>query len=146
MKYLHGCSRRCFNHCFAHNNVTTTATGDIRVYSIRSTTACAILSIDNSQKLASLAFRGTRDPTDVITDLMISSSDFEPRKNVERGLPLGRIEVHRGFLSAFESVSLEINEILDTLNQDMRLMITGHSMGKLIYSSLYKKCRSFPSF
>ena len=102
---------------------------DIRVISIRSSTACAILSIDYSQNLASLAFRGTRDPIDVITDLRISSADFEPRRNVERGLQLGKMEVHQGFLSAFESISVEINEILDTLHEDMRLIITGHSMG-----------------
>merc|ERR1711871_359868 len=126
-----GLGRNCFEANDGKIDISDddTANTDVRVFSIRSSTACALLSIDELQNIATLAFRGTRDPIDVVTDMTVRSIEFEPRKNVESGLVLGKMEVHQGFLSAFESLSTEINELLDDLSPNIRLIVTGHSMG-----------------
>lgn len=101
----------------------------VRVWTVRSAKACAMLSLDSRTATAILSFRGTRDPLDVITDLSVLSSRFEPRSNVEKGLVLGDMEVHSGFLLALESITPQLNGLIDELPEGIKLIVTGHSMG-----------------
>ena len=101
----------------------------VKVYSIRSHKACCILAYDVAKKTASLAFRGTRDPIDVVTDLTVLSSEFKAKEDLESGIFFGRMEVHQGFLSAFESLSQELSDVMGKLPKDTKLIVTGHSMG-----------------
>ena len=104
--------------------------GLIDMRSIVSDKACALFIYEKSKKLAVLVFRGTKDPIDVITDLSFVSSPFTPMEdNSGPILKHQRMEVHVGFLNAFDSIKNEISEILETLPKDTKYLITGHSMG-----------------
>lgn len=41
----------------------------LQVHTIQSDKACAIITYDKRLKLITIAFRGTKDPIDVITDI-----------------------------------------------------------------------------
>ena len=86
-----------------------TPTAGVKIKSVRSSTACALVVYNNESNTAFLSFRGTKDPIDVITDLNVLSAEFASLdSSAEDGLYLGRMEVHLGFLNAFESINMEL--------------------------------------
>ena len=148
--------------------------------SVRSDKACAIMTFSADKNVAVIAFRGTRDPIDVITDLTVFSTPFSPRNGFsssivtekEWGNPVERtldatgcenssegseMEVHSGFLAAFESLRPRLDGLIDILVSNeaarlraieetdesakdtillpkqktppLRFVLTGHSMG-----------------
>ena len=95
--------------------------------SIVSDKACALFIYEKTKKLAILVFRGTKDPIDVLTDLSFVSSPFTTKEDTSIPASMHkRMEVHVGFLNAFESIKNEISDILDTLPDDTNYLITGH--------------------
>ena len=56
---------------------TRTSAG-VRVCTMSSSKACAIFTYDGDNDLASVSFRGTKDPVDVITDITFLSSELTP--------------------------------------------------------------------
>jgi hypothetical protein len=54
-------------------------TDGITVQTIQSTKACAAVTYDPAQRLCLVAFRGTKDPIDVLTDISFLSAPFEPQ-------------------------------------------------------------------
>lgn len=138
---------------------------DLRIESSASDRACCILTYSPHTRVASLAFRGTKDPIDVLTDLSFLSSRFSHRKEgIGGGGGRGRdkggvkdndnnddnnndndsdavkeqenpsdtqdiMEVHSGFLMAFESLRPALNSFLDSLPKNTKLLFAGHSMG-----------------
>ena len=91
------------NDCFKANSV------GVKIMSVRSSTACALVVYNNETNTAFLSFRGTKDPIDVITDLNVLSAEFVSLdSSAEDGLHLGKMEVHLGFLNAFESINMEL--------------------------------------
>jgi hypothetical protein len=93
-------------NCFAAD---ASASSGVKITSLRSSKACALLVVNNQTNTAYLSFRGTKDPIDVITDLNVLSGEFKPLdSSSEEGLFLGKMEVHLGFLNAFESIRDEL--------------------------------------
>ena len=79
----------------------------------------AYLAVRPSQ-FAVLAFRGTTDFSDWITNLQVGRVALPERPD---------ILVHEGFLSAFRCCEDEIRQAVDAIGPDLGLYITGHSLG-----------------
>lgn len=71
-------------------------------------------------QFAVLAFRGTTDFSDWITNLQIGRVPLPERPDVR---------VHKGFLGAFRCCETEIRTAVDSIGADLGLYITGHSLG-----------------
>lgn len=106
----------------------------IHIESFSSDKACGIITFDKRNNLIILSFRGTKDPNDIITDISFTSAKFLNQD----------IEVHSGFLQAFESISSQINQLLlhfSPINNSKKpiLLCVGQSMGGALASlaSLY---------
>ena len=71
-----------------------------------------------------LAFRGTCEPRDLVTDVSIAQSDWVGHQNEK---------VHSGFRSSLSSISRRLKGlILDAAEGDIcswRVVVTGHSLG-----------------
>jgi len=65
--------------CFAKDSYEDVMNTQVKTWTIRSSKACALLAFDQHGSIATLAFRGTRDPIDLLTDLTVISTKFEPR-------------------------------------------------------------------
>lgn len=75
-----------------------------------------------------ISFRGTKEPRDFLTDLMIRKKPFLGDGKSESGFG----EVHRGFNMAFESVRDQLKATLDAFESEQPgrpIFITGHSLG-----------------
>ena len=125
---------------------------------VHSDKACAILLHDRVRNTVIVAFRGTKDPIDILTDIVFFSAPFAPRTApLERnpqspgailssapsvgasasqpggGAGVGEMEVHMGFLGAFESIRGKIDAVLGEIipkgGAPPTLLMTGHSMG-----------------
>ena len=68
---------------------------------------------------AVLAFRGTADLEDVVTDTLV----------LPVGFPHGRGQVHEGFLTLWERLREQVLADLDKLPPALPLTVTGHSLG-----------------
>ena len=108
---------------------------------VQSLKACALVGHDKNKGVAVVAFRGTKDPVDIITDITFLSSAFEPQSRPATWVPWAdkqdgavswkdmTMEVHSGFLSAFESLRPQLQEKLDALPPGTKVLFVGHSMG-----------------
>ena len=130
--------------------------GDTKVETIRSDKACCIITTDFEQGLTIVAFRGTLDPIDVMTDVSFVSSPFdEVNQRVQAAFVASEalvpeyeiVEVHGGFLQAFMSISDQLTSHLDAIantagaapdsteapgvprKRKHSVLFTGHSMG-----------------
>lgn len=115
----------------------------VKVHAIQSGWGCASVTFDPAKLLAVVAFRGTKDPVDLITDISFLSAPFEPEQLSNSWDPWGgagkskgglgwkdmTMEVHSGFLSSFESLRPQLSELLNPLPDATQLVFTGHSMG-----------------
>lgn len=75
-----------------------------------------------------VSFRGTKEPRDFLTDLMIRKKPFLGNGKSESGFG----EVHRGFNMAFESVRDQLKATLDAFEAEQSgrpIFVTGHSLG-----------------
>jgi len=138
----------------------------LSIRTVHSDKACAIVLHDRKRNVVVVAFRGTKDPIDLLTDITFFSSPFAPRPG--RGKSLGEtpaailaaargpvpggggaagggaaMEVHTGFLNAFDSIRGKIDDVLEevlappaTANAatgagagPATVLLTGHSMG-----------------
>ena len=178
---------------------TSSDSSPVLVTTLCSEKACAQYTYDAGSRLVVIAFRGTKDPVDVVTDVTFLSSGFPASKstgapslarqnnstlpnstasNNRSGhvspdstssaatlagstydisqrkvlsdfvdgelveMPLLEVvgerggggagagaEVHRGFLTAFQSLQAELEDQLRDLPRDTKLLLTGHSMG-----------------
>lgn len=109
------------------------ATEFLFVESKTSGTQCFIAQRGNDLVIA---FRGTEDVQDWITDAKFRREKFKPE---------AKCEVHRGFLGAFASVKADILSALVAMQRTHgRIWITGHSLGGalaiLCASWLRRKC------
>lgn len=136
--------------------VTDLIQGNIEVETIRSDKACCIVTTDFEQGVTVVAFRGTLDPIDVLTDISFVSSPFaEVNDRIRTTFAASDalvpeydvVEVHGGFLQAFTSIADQLTVHLDTVanaaavatvsSQSKHrgepskhtLLFTGHSMG-----------------
>lgn len=95
--------------------------GGTRRWLLRSRSACGIAVLDGRGVLA-VAFRGTLDPSDLLTDV-----SFAPAPIDTQG-----VLVHGGFLDAFSGLLPQLENLLAELASAgplPRLVFTGHSMG-----------------
>ena len=66
--------------CFAKDSYEDVMkNAQVKTWAVRSSKACALLAFDQHCSIATLSFRGTRDPIDLLTDLSVMSTKFEPR-------------------------------------------------------------------
>lgn len=78
----------------------------------------AYIAIDHVRKIAILVYRGTeKQKKDIKTDIKFLKKSYKG------------IRVHRGFLKAYQSLEIDINESLSWLPQDYKIYATGHSLG-----------------
>ena len=127
----------------------------VEVETVQSDKACGIITTDLAQGVTIVAFRGTLDPMDVVTDINFVSSPFDAINDrvgeayrVSESLTpeYDSVEVHSGFLQSFESLQSQVQRRLhevaarlppatdsaDGTNQPPQkhtLIFTGHSMG-----------------
>ena len=91
--------------------------------------ACALFVHDTAAEHAVFAFRGTREPLDVATDLsFLSTSPFPNESDV------GSIEVHSGFQAAYDSIRPLVEEALAQMPSGTQVVFTGHSLGGALAS------------
>lgn len=85
-----------------------------------STGTHCFLAMDAQNKFAVLSFRGTDadDPTDIADDLDAIRTPWEKTGNV-----------HEGFAKALNEVRPRLDQELDIIGDDYRVLYTGHSLG-----------------
>ncbi len=73
-----------------------------------------------------IVFRGTITGNDIYTDLQFPmvTSDITPIN----------IKLHRGFLKAFKSISLDLDNLLNVYQEKRNIIFTGHSLGAALAS------------
>lgn len=80
---------------------------------------------DDDPGMAVVAFRGTQEIKDWITNLDSATVDVTSRQSSSNAV-LGK--VHKGFDKAFKSVESQINDLLEG-DENLPLYISGHSLG-----------------
>ena len=92
-----------------------------RVFKFRSkaTGTKAYLAIQDDAKVAVVVFRGTEtdDSRDIVTDINIEKAHWE------------NYQVHSGFMIAYQSVNVKIENAIDRLPDGYKVYATGHSLG-----------------
>lgn len=92
-----------------------------RVFKFRSkaTGTRAYLAIQDDAKVAVVVFRGTEgnDSRDICTDINVEKSHWE------------NYDIHSGFMIAYQSVNVKIENACDRLPDDYKIYATGHSLG-----------------
>jgi len=108
-----------------------------QVQHVCSAIACAVVVHLPDYDTVIVSFRGTKDPVDVLTDIHFLATPFFSRMTKPpRGENDGDEEnegmlVHAGFKNAFESIRLQLAEVLvdeDGLCESEAIFV-GHSMG-----------------
>ena len=105
-----------------------------RVFKFRSkaTGTKAYLCIQDETKVAVVAFRGTEtnDSRDICTDINIEKAHW------------GNYDVHSGFMVAYQSVNVKIENAIDRLPEGYKLYATGHSLGGALATlhAVYGEC------
>lgn len=114
------------------------------VRTIQSDKACAIITYDKRFKLVTLAFRGTKDSIDIITDITFLPRPFVPpvvlrndaaegsshdkyegmEQDSTDGKEVDEMKVHSGFLAAFDSLVLELNAVLSSFHPQFGITST----------------------
>lgn len=75
-----------------------------------------------------VAFRGTQDASDVITDLTIRQRGLPRAWNAaEQGF--GQVRVHAGFCSRTEKLRKQLQAAVEPLDRTRPVYVTGHSLG-----------------
>jgi hypothetical protein len=100
---------------------------DMQVHQLRSEKACAIFVLDPSKSVAMLAFRGTKDGADAITDFTSTPVSFSP--DTAYANPPSGMNIHIGFKEAFATIKDQLHTHISALPDSYHLIITGHSMG-----------------
>lgn len=127
----------------------------VNVRHITSSRAACVAAVASHVDTVVLSFRGTKDVIDVLTDLDGFPTPFavrpaRPHPPDERGArdetrvqkrekrrqrdkarakdPTAKPQVHRGFLTAWDSVADEVAAVLDA-SQARKVLFVGHSMG-----------------
>jgi hypothetical protein len=106
------------------------------VHTIQADKACAILSYDKRSHLITIAFRGTKDPLDIITDITFAPKVYD---SIVTKANVVNLKVHSGFLSSFESIVPQLDSMIASLLNSSSskytkpmMLLTGHSMGGAI--------------
>jgi hypothetical protein len=86
--------------------------------------ACAVVVVAPEINATFIAFRGTKELSDVMSDINFVASRFRSRN----GAGGSDMLVHRGFLEAFQSVLQQISAVVDR-SSSSNIFFTGHSMG-----------------
>lgn len=104
--------------CFLDNRVTGTQAGVWR---------------DEKRKSVLVAFRGTSEPRDLVTDASAATTAWAGGSGDSVPPALGDPRVHAGFRSALDSVARRLKQLLIVAADDdianYRLELTGHSLG-----------------
>lgn len=97
----------------------------------RGTSSEAAIWRDKSRRLVVIAFRGTSDVMDVLTDVNLLQSPLEIGFNGQKSDDPRR--VHSGFFASARAISRRIKELLVSATEgtpgEWSLLITGHSLG-----------------
>jgi triacylglycerol lipase len=96
--------------------------GGFELINTYSTLLSTQASLAASDQMIVLAFRGTQDGADWMTNLGAKLTALNPTA-------ARSVQIHRGFLEAFQDVERKIRPDLDRLPADKGLYITGHSLG-----------------
>jgi hypothetical protein len=138
---------------FIDMNENNTNSKKVLIEPLLSDRGCGLFAYDRVNRVAVIAFRGTKEPLDVATDVTfvrrslhaydyrgtrdvdydIKASDLSydigsrTRTRTSEGKLIGR--VHAGFLSAFQSLSQQVENHLQTLPHGTRVVFAGHSLG-----------------
>ena len=97
----------------------------------RGTSSEAAIWRDTKQRLVVIAFRGTSDILDVLTDINLLQTPLEQGYNGQKSDDAR--QVHQGFFASARAVSRRVKELLVSATAgtpgEWSLLITGHSLG-----------------
>jgi len=97
----------------------------------RDTSSEAAIWRDNSRRLVVIAFRGTSDIMDVLTDINLLQTPLEMGYNGQKSDDPR--QVHSGFFASARAISRRVKELLLSATAgtpgEWSLLITGHSLG-----------------
>ena len=117
--------------------ITPSTAENVEVDIITTTKCVCILVHDVEAGVFTVAFRGTREPLDVVTDIDFIADILRPQTLYEIN-PI-ELEVHAGFLRAFTSVRPALHERLLKIPKNTQVVFTGHSLGGAL-STLAAAC------
>ncbi|KAG5185373.1 hypothetical protein JKP88DRAFT_244473 [Tribonema minus] len=121
----------------AAGSPSAAALGPKQVLEIVTDRACAVAAHAPALNLTVVSFRGTKDATDVLTDITFTPAAFQARQDdggsTAQDAPAG-MAVHAGFALAFDSIrplvdALVVPERDGPFPAAARILFTGHSMG-----------------
>lgn len=110
--------------------VTDSSLEGVQVETVCSEKACGIVTTDSQQGVTVVAFRGTLDPMDVVTDISFVSAPFKAINDrvvsdfraSETLIPeYDSIEVHGGFLQSFDSLLEQVQARLGEVAAEVKL-------------------------
>lgn len=124
---------------------------DIQIEVLQSELACGLIAYDKRNKVCVISLRGTRDIVDIFTDVTFLPAKFLTRNQSALLLTLAstpsnetvsdslceKMEVHSGFLTSFDSLKGQMDQLINMLPEDVQILVTGHSMVLVQYKYYY---------
>ena len=96
----------------------------------------AVCMVSTHENVTVVAFRGTKDPMDVLTDISFVSQTWDiQHKDTDGEGVTTTVKTHSGFLNAFEGLRAELTSTISSQTggnsgaKGHKVVFTGHSMG-----------------